>query len=94
MVDVVPVLVATATLLAAGYAHLELPTYAAGRRNVLITRGALIAVGIAFGWVSAATVQGGGPGRMLLAFLTAFGAAHTPAALILFIKRQRREGKS
>jgi hypothetical protein len=57
-------------------------------------RGILIAVGIAFGYVTTSFyVQADGI-RGLLAFLGGFGLVHVPAAFILFLKRQRGEGKS
>lgn len=86
-------LIACGSLAAVGFAHIQLPHFTAGRRNLLLTRAALFGVGIAVGYVAAAT-QGGDAGRALLAFVTGFGAAHIPAAFIVLIKRERGEGKS
>lgn len=80
-------------LFAAAYAHAQLPHYTAGMRNVVLLRAALVGVGIAFGWVSAAGA-GNEPIKALLLFATGFGAAHVPAALTLLLKRQRGEGRS
>jgi cyanate permease len=85
-------LLAAVNVLAAGYAHRQIPTYTAGVRRVLFTRLVLLGVGIAVGYVSASYMSD--PLAALLAFLIGFGAVHLPAAMILFIKRGRGAAKS
>ena len=87
------VLCATLMLAAAGYTQANIPRYTAGQGKVLFTRILLIAVGIAFGFTTAATYPGG-DAVALLVFLIAFGLVHAPAAIILLIKGQRSAGKS
>jgi hypothetical protein len=47
----------------------------------------------ALGYVAAASSRGTGL-EMLLAFLAGFGLVHAPAAIILFFKRVRGEGRT
>jgi uncharacterized membrane protein len=85
-------LLAAVNLLAAGYAHRQIPRFTAGARPVLFTRLVLLGVGIAVGYVSVSYISD--PLATLLAFLIGFGAVHLPAAMILFIKRGRGAAKS
>ena len=85
-------LLAAVNVLAAGYAHRQIPRFTAGARRVLFTRLFLIGVGIALGYVAASEMSGTLPA--LLAFLIGFGAVHLPAAMILFVKRARGAAKS
>ena len=87
------ILLTLLALLLAIYAQLRIPRFTAGRQAIILTRAILIVVGIAFGYVAAASYA---DDRFLtlLAFLIGFGAVHVPAAFILFIKKERREGKS
>ena len=82
-------------LIAAGYAHFQIPRLTAGRSKAAMTHSSLIAVALVFGYVIAANAsligQGASP---LLVFLAGFGAVHVPAAIILFLKRRRGERKS
>lgn len=59
----------------------------------MLARGVLVLVGVAFGLVSATYFTGPGLPAPLV-FLSAFGLAHVPAALILVLKRQRHEQPS
>ena len=89
-----PLLAITAALLlaAAGYAQHRVQAHTAGRFNALLTRATLILVGVAFGFLSAA--YAGNTTDVALAFLCGFGLVHVPAAIILFLKRARGEGRS
>lgn len=84
---------ATLFLALAAYAHFALPAHTAGPRKVLFTRLLLAGIGVALGLVWAAAYAGDPP-LALLAFLVGFGMVHFPAALILFFKHYRGEGKS
>jgi hypothetical protein len=53
----------------------------------------LILAGIGFGYVGAAGADAPG-GLAFLLFLIGFGLVHTPAAILLFIKRERGAGRS
>lgn len=87
-------IVATAIVLtAAGYAQHQVSRYTKGAGRILLIRSILIITGIAFGAVMAKfyfaeTVPA------LLVFLGGFGLVHVPAAVILFIKRERGETKT
>jgi hypothetical protein len=86
------VVLAALLLLAAVYAHLNIPRYTA--RTAAVARGVLIAVGLGLGVVSAIIYAEAGGGFAFLAFLIGFGVVHVPAAVILFLKRARGAGKS
>lgn len=73
----------------AGYAHLRLAVHTATRRQALIARLLLVLVGLGFGWATTLWVPGPAPGPKTLAFFTAFGLVHVPAAVVLHIKRLR-----
>lgn len=76
----------------AGYAQTQLPAYTKGGAKLMMARTILVLVGIGFGLTSAAYADGRLP--QLLVFLIGFGTVHVPAAVILFIKGRRGEGKS
>lgn len=84
-------LLAVVFLTMAGYAHYQLPLHTAGATKLAVTRGVLIAVGIAFGYVNAAA-SGSQGGLALMMFFIGFGVVHVPAAVILFLKHQRGTG--
>jgi hypothetical protein len=84
---------AAALLSIAGYAHYRVPFHTAEGSRTMLTRGVLALVGLAFGYVMAA-YYAGPPSHLPLVFLAGFGAVHVPAAIILFVKRARGEGKS
>jgi hypothetical protein len=90
---VLMILVASLLLTAAGYAQVEIPHHTAGSRKVLLTRVLLIAVGVAFGYISAAAYSSD-PLVAVLVFLIAFGMVHAPAALILLFKHWQGAGRS
>ena len=81
-------LVSLSTLFAAVWAHYRLNTHTFGTR--WITRGLLIVLGLACGWVMAFFVYAGSQGlEQALIFISAFGMAHVPAAFILQLKHWR-----
>ena len=84
---------ASVMIAAAAYAQLNIPRYTADAKRVVMTRSILIAVGIAVGYVCAASYLDSWL-HGLVAFLIGFGAVHGPAAVILWIKRKRGAGKS
>lgn len=86
-------LAALVLMTAAGYAQHRIPYHTAGRAKIAFARVTLAVVGIAFGYVTAVT-HAQDPATAALAFLAGFGAVHAPAAIILFLKRQRASGKS
>ena len=93
MNTVLMVLVAAALLGLAGYAQYAIPAHTAGGRSVALTRSVLAGLGVALGFVSAASFPAD-PALALLAFVAGFGLVHFPAALILLLKHARGEGKS
>jgi hypothetical protein len=74
-------------LFAAVWAHLRLNTHSSGTR--LITRGFLIVIGLAFGWVMAFLYTESQGLEQVLIFVGSFGLVHVPAAFILQLKRWR-----
>ncbi|HEY8608216.1 MAG TPA: hypothetical protein VIM12_13965 [Noviherbaspirillum sp.] len=74
------------------FAQVRIAAFANTRAKVALTRGLLALVGVGFGLTAGAYVVGRLP--QVLAFLIGFGLVHTPAAIILFLKGRRGEGKS
>ena len=85
-------LMAVVLLALAAYAQYTIPAHTQSGR-VLLTRALLAGIGIAYGLVMALGYPGE-PALGLLAFLVGFGMVHFPAALILFFKHTRGEGRS
>lgn len=88
-------LLVTAALFGAAalYAQTHIPRFTAGVGKVAVTRGVLLAVGLAGGWVSAVLYGTDGLTRVL-AFVSGLGAVHIPAAFILMIKTGRGAGQT
>jgi hypothetical protein len=87
------VVMAALAALVAVYAQAHIPDFTAGTAKAMLTRSLLAGVGFALGFLGASAyptdrVAG------LLAFIIGFGIAHFPAAVILFLKGQRRAGRS
>jgi hypothetical protein len=88
-----PLAITAAVLLPfAAYAQYSIPAHTAASR-VLGTRAMLAGIGIALGFVTTLAYPED-PVLAVLGFLAAFGMVHFPAALILFFKHYRGEGKS
>jgi hypothetical protein len=88
-----PMALTAAVLLAlAAYAQYAIPAHTLAGR-VRLTRATLAGIGIAFGFAMTLGYPDD-PGLASLAFLVGFGMVHFPAALILFFKHYRGEGKS
>jgi hypothetical protein len=86
------IIVAALLLVASGYVHKKISAYTKGAAKIILVRALLIVVGIGFGFLSTAELPGHLP--KALAFLIGFGIVHLPAAVILFVKGRRGEGKS
>lgn len=85
-----------AAVLAAGvtaYAQARIPDFTAGRAKVTMTRIVLVVVGLAVGYLGLIAYP---DNRVVgvLSLIVGVGVVHTPAALILFLKAQRRSGRS
>ena len=76
-------------LLAAAYAQWRIPRFEATRSGVMLTRGLLILVGVAFGFAAVTYARGNFPAPLV--FLSGFGLVHLPTALILMLKLERGE---
>ena len=85
-------LLALAALVAAGYTHLRLARFTAGRMNRAVSHMLLVFIGCAVGYIGSRIVAE--PNLGWIAFLLGFGVAHVPGACILALKRLRGEGKS
>lgn len=92
MMLAVHAVLAAALLAVALYAQYRIPYHTAGRRKTLLTRTVLALVGFMLGYVYARLAPDH-PAPML-AFIQGFGLVHVPAALILFFKKARHEGRS
>lgn len=79
-------------LTAAVYAHRKIPVFTKGRTGIMAARAILVLVGTGFGLLASAYVHGSVP--QMLAFLIGLGMVHAPAAVVLFIKARRGEGRS
>lgn len=79
-------------LAVAWYVHRTIPAFTKGASRIAIARTVLVLVGIGFGLTGA--IRGEGELLRLLSFLVGFGLVHVPAAIILFIKGRRGEGRS
>lgn len=77
----------------AGYAQWRIPRFEATRSGVMLARGLLVLIGVAFGF-AAATYYASAAYPAPLVFLSAFGLVHLPAAFILLLKRERGESPS
>ena len=80
-------------LAVAGYAQWQIPAFTRSERGAMATRMLLMLLGIAVGLALARSAQRPDMATYAL-FFAGFGLVHVPAALILFLKRQRHEGKS
>jgi len=79
------VIFAAALLAVAVYAHHRVPYHTKGRKQVMLVRAVLAAVGLALGYVAAAYAPHAS--SVAVAFVQGFGLVHLPAAAILFLKR-------
>ena len=84
--------VAAALLALAVYAHHRIAAHTASPRNAMLTRAVLAVVGLALGSVAVLSAPPAVSAPLL--FLQAFGVVHLPAAIILFFKRARGDGRS
>lgn len=87
---VLTLLLLVVTLGAAGYAHWQLSRQVPSPRR-WVGHGLLVLVAVAFGWVVSGVYMGAEEGGGLAAFLTAFGVAHMPPAIVLFLKQKQNE---
>lgn len=74
---------------AALYAHYRLPFQTPNKTQLWITRLMLISVGVGVGWAMSSVYFDVEGGEAVVFFVGAFGVAHIPAAIILFLKKQR-----
>ena len=73
----------------AAYAHVRLAYHTATARHALAARTVLLLVGVGLGWTATLWIPDASSPVKAIAFLSAFGIVHVPAAAILFIKRRR-----
>lgn len=82
-------LLALLSLCAVGYAHYRLAFLRSRPLPTWIAQLLLIAVGLGFGWtMHSAYVEIEGRAEAWV-FILAFGSVHVPAAVILWLKKQR-----
>lgn len=86
------VILALLLIAVAIYVHTQIPAFTKGRTNRIVARTILLVVGIAFGLTG--TRYATGQLSQILTFLIGAGMVHLPAAIVLFIKGKRGEGKS
>lgn len=88
-----PLLMAGFSVAAAIYTHYRLPFLTATRTQAGWARAILMLTGVAFGFVAVQQIGRNESGLMqLLIFVAAWGLVHIPAAIILFLKQQQRQG--
>ncbi|ADJ27173.1 hypothetical protein [Nitrosococcus watsonii] len=68
------------------YAQYRIPFHATNTTQSWVVRLMLVVVGVGVGFVSVSRYQGSASMPPVLAFLNGFGAAHVPAAFILWMK--------
>lgn len=85
-------LITLVTLSVAFWAHWYISQRPVSTR--LITHGALLLIGLGFGYVMAFQYTAAAGLQKLLIFLSAFGVVHIPTAAILFLKKIRRRQHS
>lgn len=86
------IVLATALLAATVYAHYRIPFHTAGPRKAAVAHAVLVITGLLAAGAGATLA----PTRemAIIAFVQGFGVVHVPAAVILFLKRARHEGRS
>lgn len=85
-------LIATVALLIVAYVHVSLPRFTAAGQKRLVAHATLLAIGIAFGVISA--MLAGGIAPLWAVFVTGVGVVHVPALCVLVLKRLRHSGRS
>ncbi|WP_322049326.1 hypothetical protein [Paraburkholderia sp. J67] len=85
-------LIATASLLVMIYVHMSIPRFTSTRRKRFIAHAVLLAVGLAFGTISA--MLSGTVAPPWVVILGGMGIVHLPAMYVLVLKRFRNEGQS
>jgi hypothetical protein len=85
--------IAILLLAAAFYTQWTIPAFTRSAGHAWALRLFLVLVGIAVG-VTLVRVNGGGGDDALAVFLLGFGVVHVPPALVLLLKRWRRESPS
>jgi uncharacterized membrane protein len=83
---------AALAMAAAVYVQLRLAQFTATPLKLTLARTILFAVGVGCGYVGAQMYRE--LPASVLAFIIGFGVVHLPATGILFLKRQRGEGRS
>jgi hypothetical protein len=81
-------LITIAGLVCAGYAYIRLPAHSKSSGQAKWTAALLAVTGILFGYAMASVYATGV--SPLIGFLAGFGVVHIPAAIILFVKQQRK----
>ncbi len=71
------------------YAQYRVKYHTRNQARTLLTRAVLLVVGFSFGLVSAVVYLDVNGSKAVLVTLIGLGLVHTPAAIILFLKRQR-----
>lgn len=77
----------------AAYAQWQIPHFVLQESRSLALRLLLVFLGVAVGVMMGRTWPGPGPVPPAM-FFVGFGLVHVPAALILYLKRQRGEGRT
>ena len=86
------IVLATVLCAVAIYAHYRIPFHTAGSRKIAATHAVLVIAGLLAGGVGAMFALT--REMAIIAFVQGFGVMHIPAAVILFLKRARHEGRS
>ncbi|GGY75107.1 hypothetical protein [Marinobacter zhanjiangensis] len=88
---VLTLLLLLATVAVVGYTHWQLVRQVRPLLQRALGHGLVVLVAAAFAWTVSATYMGAEEGGGLAAFLMAFGVAHMPPAIVLFLKQQEKQ---
>lgn len=77
------------TLIAPVYAHYRLGSLVPGRNQLWLIRFVLILTGLGFGWAMSSVYMAVEEEAAIAAFVMGFGVAHTPPAIVLWLKHHR-----
>lgn len=85
-------LIALLSLCIPAYAHYRLSFHGSKKYFPLwVTHLLLVAVGLGFGWAMSSVYTNIEGQAVIWTFILAFSAVHVPAAIILWLKKQRKQ---
>lgn len=86
---VLTAILALLTLVAPIYAHYRLGSLVSSHNQLWLVRSILILTGLGFGWAMSNVYMAVEEEAAVAAFIMGFGVAHTPPAVVLWLKHHR-----